>query len=210
MPVVEHAAIDTWELVSATQGGDFAAFAGIYRRYARVIADYAYAKTGDHATAEDIASETFLRALRSIGSVRDLGKDLGSWLTTIARNVTFDMAKSGWSRNAAVTAQPPETVAREGIPEEDVLRELDRAALRLAITQLTPDQQECLWWRFFANRSVSETARHIGRNAAAVRALQHRAVRRLGELLPPSLVSPDDSGSAMTGLPPLPKKESRT
>ena len=43
--------------------------------------------SGSHALAEDLTSETFLRALRRIDSFTWQGKDIGAWFTTIARNL---------------------------------------------------------------------------------------------------------------------------
>ena len=50
------------------------------------------------ALAEDLTSETFFRALRSMNSFRWQGKDFGAWLMTIARNLTTDHFKAGRTR----------------------------------------------------------------------------------------------------------------
>ena len=52
------------------------------------------------------------------------------------------------------------------------------------VAKLNPDQQECITLRFLQGLSVAETAQIMDRNEGAVKALQHRAVRRLGQLLP--------------------------
>ena len=52
------------------------------------------------------------------------------------------------------------------------------------VAKLNPDQRECITLRFLQGLSVAETARAMDRNESAVKALQHRAVRRLGQLLP--------------------------
>ena len=48
--------------------------------------------------AEDLTSETFFRALRSMNNFRWQGKDFGAWLMTIARNLTTDHFKAGRTR----------------------------------------------------------------------------------------------------------------
>ena len=53
---------------------------------------------GSKVLAEDLTSETFFRALRSMSSFRWQGKDFGAWLMTIARNLTTDHFKTGRSR----------------------------------------------------------------------------------------------------------------
>jgi RNA polymerase sigma-70 factor, ECF subfamily len=62
--------------------------------------------------------------------------------------------------------------------------ELDRARRRL-----TAGQQEVLHLRFDLELTVAQTAAAMGEgyNEGAVKALQHRAVRRLGELLPETI-----------------------
>ena len=57
---------------AAAQAGDPEAFGGLYDRYVGLVFRYAYHRLGDRATAEDVTSETFLRALRRIGSLTEL------------------------------------------------------------------------------------------------------------------------------------------
>ena len=52
------------------------------------------------------------------------------------------------------------------------------------VRKLNADQQECISLRFLQGLSVAETAKIMDRNEGAVKALQHRAVRRLAQLLP--------------------------
>ncbi len=53
--------------------------------------------------AEDLLSETFFRALRSMASFQWQGKDFGAWLMTIARNLVVDHYKSGRARLETTT-----------------------------------------------------------------------------------------------------------
>jgi RNA polymerase sigma-70 factor (ECF subfamily) len=55
------------------------------------------------------------------------------------------------------------------------------------VQQLNPEQQECIVLRFLHGLSVSETAEIMGKKDGAIKALQHRAVRRLAALLPDGL-----------------------
>lgn len=57
---------------------------------------------GDRPLAEDITSETFLRALRGISSARDQGRDVGAWLHVIARNLVADHVKSSRYRRESL------------------------------------------------------------------------------------------------------------
>jgi RNA polymerase sigma-70 factor (ECF subfamily) len=55
------------------------------------------------------------------------------------------------------------------------------------VAQLSDDQRECLVLRFMQGLSVAETAAAMGKKDGAIKALQHRAVRRLASLLPEGL-----------------------
>ena len=72
-------------------------------------------------------------------------------------------------------------------PEDAVVARLAHEQLRSCIRQLGGEQQECISLRFLQGLSVSETAAVMGKKDGAVKALQHRAVRRLAGLLPEGL-----------------------
>lgn len=175
---------EVWSLVEAAQRGDTEAFGQLYDRYVDVVHRYAYARLGDRALAEDVTSETFLRALRRIGTVSYRGRDVGAWFVTIARNLVLDHVKSGRNRYEVVGVDPGDADRLIEGPEPAVLRRLSAEELLRCVRQLPPDQQECVVLRFLQGLSVAETATVMQRNTGAVKALQHRALRRLATLLP--------------------------
>ncbi len=179
---------EVWQLVKRVQDGDADAFGLIYDRYIDVVFRYVYFRVGSRPLAEDLTSETFLRALRRIGGVAWQGRDLGAWLVTIARNLIADHYKSGRYRLEVTTADmlDADSVERsaEGQPESAVLERLTNATLLDAVKKLNPEQQECITLRFLQGLSVTETAHIMGKNDGAIKALQYRAVRSLGRLLP--------------------------
>jgi RNA polymerase sigma-70 factor, ECF subfamily len=175
---------EVWGLVEAAQRGDVDAFGQLYDRYVDVVHRYAFARLGDRTLAEDVTSETFLRALRRIGTVSYRGRDVGAWFVTIARNLVLDHVKSGRNRYEVVSGEPLEAEFSTEGPEPAVLRRLSAEELLRCVRQLPPDQQECVVLRFLQGMSVAETATVMDRNAGAVKALQHRALRRLATLVP--------------------------
>ena len=192
-PVVDDEHREVWRLVERAREGDGEAFGLIYDRYADVVYRYVFYRVGDRGLAEDLTSETFLRALRRIGSYTYQGRDIGAWLVTIARNLILDHVKSARSRlesttdeiglvgdHAASTVRPP-------TPEALVLDSLTSAALMEAVDALNVEQRECVLLRFVQGFSVSETAAIMGKNDGAIKALQHRAVRKLATLVGDSL-----------------------
>src|SRR3546814_1419849 len=80
---------DETQLVRRARRGQEAAFAEIYRRHARAIHSLALRLTGNHATAEDITQECFLKMLQFLGGLRP-GTPLRPWLKRVAANAAID------------------------------------------------------------------------------------------------------------------------
>ena len=184
----DAAALASFSLVQRAQDGDASAFGELYDRYVDLVYRYIYYRVGSRALAEDLCSETFLRALRRISSFTWQGRDVGAWFVTIARNLIADHYKSGRYRLEISTADMLDADAAEGRaegrPEQMVIDTLNNAALLASVKKLNPEQQECIVLRFLQGMSVAETALAMGKNEGAIKALQYRAVRTLGRLLP--------------------------
>jgi RNA polymerase sigma-70 factor, ECF subfamily len=176
-----------WALVKAAQEGDMVAFGDLFDRYYDVVFRYVLFRTGDRTLAEDLTQETFVRALRRISSVSYQGRDIGAWFVTIARNLIFDHVKSSRYRLEQTTSEIVELSPSTGGPAQEVLDGATNDELLRCVRKLNPDQQECIQLRFLQGMSVAETAEIMDRNEGAVKALQHRAVRRLAQLLPEGL-----------------------
>ena len=177
---------ESWALVHAAQAGDRAAFGRLYDRYVDVVHRYVLFRVQDRQLAEDLTSETFARALRRIHTVSYQGRDVGAWFVTIARNLVLDHVKSSRVRLEFPSGEMLDPGLAEG-PEAQVVRAAVARAVLDCVHQLGPDQRECVVLRFVNGLSLAETAAVLGRTEGAVKALQHRAVRRLGALLPPDL-----------------------
>lgn len=172
------------ELVERAQAGEADAFGRLYDQYSDTVYRYIYYRVGGKATAEDLTSETFLRALRRISTFTWQGRDFGAWLVTIARNLVADHFKSSRFRLEVTTGEMLDANEVERSPEDSVLESLSNAALLEAVRKLNPQQQECVTLRFLQGLSVAETARVMGKNEGAIKTLQYRAVRTLARLLP--------------------------
>lgn len=172
------------DLVERAQDGEAEAFGQLYDQYSDTVYRYIYYRVGSKATAEDLTSETFLRALRRIGTFTWQGRDFGAWLVTIARNLVADHFKSSRFRLEVTTGEMLDANEVERSPEDSVLESLSNAALLDAVRRLNPQQQECVTLRFLQGLSVAETARIMGKNEGAIKTLQYRAVRTLARLFP--------------------------
>jgi RNA polymerase sigma-70 factor (ECF subfamily) len=188
---VEHAAPEgdtavAIGLVQRAQAGDAEAFGELYDKYVDQIYRYIVYRVASSQLAEDLTSETFLRALRRISSFTWQGRDVGAWFVTIARNLIADHYKSGRYRLELTTDDVSDSNSApvQASPEGEVLEAMQNKVLLEAVKQLNAEQQECIVLRFLQGLSVSETAQIMGKNDGAIKALQYRAIRTLGRLLP--------------------------
>jgi RNA polymerase sigma-70 factor (ECF subfamily) len=174
-------------LVELARAGDKEAFGLLYDHYQASVYRFLYYRTRSQTLAEDLTSETFFRALRSMNSFRWQGKDFGAWLMTIARNLTMDHFKAGRTRLELTTEDmTPHDDTTEG-PEGAVIAGLTNEVLLKALTELPVEQRECLIMRFLQGLSIAETAQALARSDGAVKQLQLRGVRNLAKLLPEGL-----------------------
>jgi RNA polymerase sigma-70 factor (ECF subfamily) len=187
-PAVPAGSDDVSVIVARAQAGNAEAFGELYDRYVDVVFRYVYYRVGNKQQTEDFVSETFLRALRRIGSFTWQGKDFAAWLITIARNLIADHYKSARYRLEVTTADMLDADRVEQGPEDLVLDALTSSALVAAVRKLAGEQQECIVLRFLQGMSVSETALAMGKSDGAIKALQYRAVRSLSRLLPREMV----------------------
>lgn len=180
-----------WGYVRAAQRGDSDAFGHLYDEYAQIVYRYVLFRVSDHCLAEDITSETFLRAMRRIASVSYQGRDVAAWFITIAKNLILDHIKSSRNRFEVPTSDLADTTPASRStagPEQHVLADATNHELLSCVRRLNPDQRECIRLRFLQGLSVTETAAAMCRNEGAIKALQHRAIRRLAQLLPDDLL----------------------
>lgn len=186
---------DIVELVNRAKEGDTEAFGAIYNRYKTSVMRFCYYRTGNRATAEDLCSDVFVRAMKGISSFHWQGKDIGAWLTTIARNLVVDYYKNSRTRREisvdemvdsnGASLYAEDTVDTSACPDpvEDLLKRELEVYVGYAVEHLNPEQGECIRLRFFEGLSCKDTARKMGKNEGAVKTLQWRATASLGRHL---------------------------
>ncbi len=148
---------------------------GIYDTHAPRIFRYIYHRLGNRDLAQDLTSEVFVRFLRS-GTTPD---NLTAFLYRIAHNLVVDYLR----RNPALLSLDETAVADRADPTDFAEIEMERATLRRAVARLTPEQQQVIVLKFVEGLSNDEIAQVLGKSAGAIKALQHRALQTLRDLL---------------------------
>jgi RNA polymerase sigma-70 factor (ECF subfamily) len=153
-------------------------FHDLYSRYARDVHRFALYLSGDQALADDITSETFLRAWSSTAPIREA--TVKSYLFAIARNVhRAELQRT--RRNVEL----PETIAA---PDTEPDARLDRrAALATvlgALRQLPEIDRAALIMRAQDGMPYEEIARALKLSLSNAKVKIHRARLKLAALLP--------------------------
>ena len=184
---VETTIDPTRQLVELARAGDREAYGELYRLYRPTVLAFLLRRLGGPARrdAEDITNATFTRGLASIERFEFVGRDVGAWFITIARNLLADHFKGAYYRLSVVVDDIPEIpVPRRPLSDLDdphragVLREL-RTDIEAALAGLTPDQERVIRLRYLDELSIDEIASAMDLTVGAVKALQYRATGRL-------------------------------
>ena len=167
-------------LIVRAKTHDPEALTEIYHRYHAGIERYIYGRVQDLELAEDIAADVFVRMLEGIDRFENRSWPISAWLYRIARDRSIDVLRRQ-SKRATIPIEPWHSQA-DG-PEETVIRSLEHAELRPLLDGLTSDQRTVLELRFWGELDIQTTAAQLGRTEGAIKALQHRAVGALGQLI---------------------------
>jgi len=153
----------------------------LYEEYYDKIARYVYVHIGDKSESEDIASEVFLKALKSIKKYRDTGVPMQAWLYKIAHNLVVDHLR----KVSRIKTVPIDTVeiVDENDPMNAAEKKLEMEKVGAAMVALTEEQQEVLRLRFFGGLTSREAADILNKSDGAVREMQRAALERLRQIL---------------------------
>ena len=146
-------------------------FSDLYVRHARDVYRFALLLSGNHATAEDIAAETFCRALLAKQPIRE--GTVKAYLFAIARNLHRD----GIGDAVRLTSLPGDDDYRDPAPTPE-LQTADRLALDVLLTslqQLPEHERAALVMATEEGLSHEEIAAALGCSLAAVKVRIHRA-----------------------------------
>jgi len=181
MPDTETHQLADSTLVQQAVSGDTQAFGLLYERYAAGIFRFLCAQLPDQFEAEDLTSEVFLRAWRSLPRYRERGNPFSAYLFRIARNAVIDYRRKANERRSSSLQQVSEIPDGRISPVDYVSNLQDHQKLREILDELREPYRIVLVLRLINGFSTSEVAKIMKRSEGAVRVLQHRALNALRE-----------------------------
>jgi RNA polymerase sigma-70 factor (ECF subfamily) len=184
-------------IAQGVREGDPDALAAVYRALIGPLTGYLHAQVLDRQLAEDLASETFLELVHSCRTISGGPFEIRGWLYRAARHNLIDQRRYRARRPVDVVETVPD--GQDHGPSTDDLAADGMAAVRAALSGLSPDQAQVLTLRFLGGLSAPEVATILGKTEGAVRALQHRGVAAMARLLEDPGVSVDISSTPERG-----------
>jgi RNA polymerase sigma-70 factor (ECF subfamily) len=167
------------------------AFATLYDQYYPRIFGYVLRRSANLETAQDITSETFLKALGKLWQFQWRNISFSSWLYKIATNeVSQYFRKAEYKKSVSLeelqeqgfellSPHDPESELIEA--QEKLKQHLDFLEIQERIVRLPAKYQEVIALRFFEKRQIKEIAEILGKREGTIKSLLHRAVEKLRE-----------------------------
>jgi RNA polymerase sigma-70 factor, ECF subfamily len=157
-------------------------FQTLYQENLNLIYRYVYSKVGNREEAEDLTSQIFIKAIRSVHTERG-ALSVQKWLFQVARTTIADF----WRAHYRIATSSLETLLDSGWegPAQGEAVEINTSPIERVqrLLQALPEHyREVLNCRFLLNLSVRETAVHLGLSEANVKVLQFRALKRAADL----------------------------
>lgn len=138
-------------------------FEKIYRNYFDDVYLYIRRLSGDENTAEEITSEAFFKAMRSMGSFRG-DCDIRVWLCQIAKNCYYTYLNKSKKTDIVDNAKLSELPSAESTIEEQCIKHEEAVRIRTILHHVSEPYKEVFMWRVFAELSFKQIGQIFGKS----------------------------------------------
>lgn len=152
-------------------------FHDLYQKYAQDVYRFAYWLCGNVQDAEDITSETFVRALTVSEQIK--AETVKGYLLTIAKNLAYKKNK----RDQRFISMDTETTSSLDEPAKSVETSTSLQHAMRFIQTLHPTDRAALIMRLQDELSYEEIARVLNISIAATKVKIHRSRLKLSEFM---------------------------
>ena len=152
-------------------------FEEVYDRYFKDVYLFLYRLSGDKYIAEDITSETFLKAIKSIDSFRG-DSDIRTWLCQIGKNTYYS-----YLRRNKETFDLKEDIEDKDIPtiEANLVSQEESIRIHKIKHNLKDPDKEIFSLRVFGELSFKEIGKIFGKTDNWACVTYHRARKKIKE-----------------------------
>ena len=162
-------------LIMRIAKGDKNALGSLYELTSGYLLNMARAYVRDRGLAEDVVSETYLKAVRGAGSFDPKGNGL-NWLFKIVRNTAFNM--NAYERRRRSEDIDAHTDIADVFDALDDAR-LDMKELRAVVRTLPREERALLYYRYWLGYTVRELAAITGKPVSTTQDNLKRILKKL-------------------------------
>jgi len=174
------------EMIERIAGGDEAALAAFYQRFASLLYGLALKMMKDEKDAEDVVQESFVYIWRKAAAYNPQMISPFSWAVMVVRNKAIDRIRARQRVARIVERATVEfshsAEADERSADEPVFSE-QRALVRTALAQIPEDQRQAIELAFFSGLTHEEIAARLTTPLGTIKARIRRGMIHMRELL---------------------------
>lgn len=178
-------------LLAAMARGDKTALARLYDSLSRPLYSLALRVLNDTSEAQDIVQDVFLQMWQKAASYDTSRGSVFGWAATLTRNRAIDRVRMRTRRAELLAESAPELQPNSPAGDADSAASLwvqeKAAAIRTALTQLAPDQQQAIELAFFSGLTQQQIAARLNEPLGTIKARIRRGLLKLRETLPARL-----------------------
>ena len=157
-------------------------FEKIYRTYFNDVFLYIRRLSNNENIAEEITSETFYKAMRSIDSFRG-DCDIRVWLCQIAKNSYYTYLKKAGQVDSIEDVELLNISAQDETVEERLFRQDEAMQIQKILHDVPDPYKEVFMWRVFAELSYKQIGQLFGKSENWACVTYHRARNMIRERL---------------------------
>jgi RNA polymerase sigma-70 factor (ECF subfamily) len=153
-------------------------FSQIYDSHVEKIFRFIFLKVNSQDIAQDLCSETFLRAWESFKDNNKKIDNPNAFLYQVTRNFIIDHYREK-GRTQTVSADYVPIIDPAQDLEKKTLQDSDMGMIQSELNNLKPEYQEVIIWHYIEDLSIPEIAKMIDKKEGTVRVKIHRALKAL-------------------------------
>lgn len=169
-------------LLIRAQRGDLVAFEELVRMHQQRVYVHCYRLVGSAAEAEDLASETFLRAFQHLHSLR-ADPSIIHWLLRVANNLSISVLRKRGTQPTVELEEIGERPSEEASPEDRMLAHSRQEVVRECLDKLPVKERAAVLMFYLEERPLDEIAKMLGCGLAGAKSRVHRARHKLRALV---------------------------
>ncbi|MCF7820106.1 MAG: sigma-70 family RNA polymerase sigma factor [Candidatus Pacebacteria bacterium] len=176
--------INETKLIYDCQKGQLESFAPLYDKYIGKIYAFLFSRSGSKELSEDLCSQTFLKALRSISQFKAEDNYFSAWLYKIARNNLIDHYRQS---KDTLDIDSVWSLASDQKIEEEADKDLKLEKVKKYLSVLDTEQREIVVLKVWDELSYQEISEIMGKSVNNCKVIFSRSLKKLKQEMPLSL-----------------------